>query len=179
MRKTNQANGKALARPSTGLRSAACLLLSISLMASAQQLTVDDEVEGMTPEDTAVLYRQSVFYLMQTQMNQLKRLIVKEAAADRESIATIAQQLHQTAALTGYAFGEYAAMGFDIPTTAAASIWENPDGFADAVNYLQESAAELATVADMTAAADAAQLKAALIGVGKSCKACHEDFRSK
>lgn len=179
MRMTINTNGKTYARPMACVLYAVCFLLSISLTASAQQLTVEDEVEGMRPEDTAVLYRQSVFYLMQTQMNQLKRLIIKEAAADRESIATIARQLNQTAELTGYAFGDHATMGFDIPTTAAASIWDDPEGFADAVSYLQTRAGELAAVADTTAEADAKQLKAALIGVGKSCKACHEDFRSK
>lgn len=151
----------------------------VALSVSSQELTEADQVEGMDPSDTAILYRQSVFYLMQAQLGQLKRLIVADGAEDRESIATISQQLSHTAELTGNAFGNYAALGFDIPTTASADIWDDAEGFAEAVAYLQSQTAELAAVAEVNAAMDQAALKAALAAVGKSCKACHEDFRTK
>jgi cytochrome c556 len=60
---------------------------------------------------------------------------------------------------------------------AAASIWENPAGFTEAMVTFQEAAAAAMAASGRSGPADKAAFGAAMGPVFESCQSCHEDFR--
>ena len=60
-------------------------------------------------------------------------------------------------------------------TYALPAIWQKGDDFAKHGRAMVAEAAKLSQVA---AKKDSGELKAQVIALGKSCKACHEDYRS-
>ena len=61
-----------------------------------------------------------------------------------------------------------------VETEALPTIWENPDGFAEAVSNFQAAAVVFQTAA---ASGDMAATGGALRTLGGTCGACHDDFR--
>jgi cytochrome c556 len=62
-----------------------------------------------------------------------------------------------------------------IKTYALPALWQKPDDFTKLGKAMMAETAKLKQVA---AAKDAGTLKAEVITVGKSCKACHDSYRS-
>jgi cytochrome c556 len=62
-----------------------------------------------------------------------------------------------------------------VKTYALPVIWQKPDDFAKLAKAMQAEAAKLNQVAG---AKDEAALKAQVIATGKTCKACHDTYRS-
>ena len=61
-------------------------------------------------------------------------------------------------------------------TRALPAIWEKPDQFTQAVQALRSASAAMA---DAGKGGDMQAVRAALGGLGKACKGCHEKFREK
>lgn len=62
-----------------------------------------------------------------------------------------------------------------VKTYALPAIWQKGDDFTKHGKAMQAESAKLAQVA---AKKDPGELKAQVIALGKSCKACHDDYRS-
>jgi len=61
-------------------------------------------------------------------------------------------------------------------TRALPAIWAEPDKFKKASENFQAAVSQLV---EASKSGDEGKMKAAIGGVGKSCNACHDDFREK
>jgi len=90
--------------------------------------------------------------------------VVKGEVAFKEDVKGHAHALVELAKIAGKVFPKGSHEG---DTGALPVIWEKPDAFKKSYG---------AFVADT---GDMGQIGAALGGLGKSCKGCHDDFRKK
>jgi cytochrome c556 len=65
----------------------------------------------------------------------------------------------------------------DSPSEASSAIWEDWDAFLKLSEKLAENSRELASAAET--ASDASEIRSTFAETGKTCAACHEDFRIK
>jgi len=119
-------------------------------------------------------YRQSYFAMAAMNFGPMGAMVKGEAPWDAEKFAAYAKDLAAISSLNverGFAAGSDKGK-----TRAKPEIWENMDDFSDKLNNFREAAAELNTAA---ASGDANAMKAAFGATGKTCKACHDDYKSK
>ncbi|MBK8175558.1 MAG: cytochrome c [Rhodospirillales bacterium] len=116
-------------------------------------------------------YRKSVMEAIGGHTSALAAIIrgnvpyTEDASVHAKAIAPLAK-------LSTHIFPEDSKTG---KTEALAAIWEKPDAFKKAMDSFQEAADKLALAADD----EPKVLAAALGGLGKTCKGCHDDFREK
>jgi cytochrome c556 len=149
--------------------SAFLALLAASGFALAQSATQP------TPAEKAIKYRQSVFEVVAGNFGPLAGKAggkVDLSDADARKYAT---RLASIAEFTRDAFPDVSKEG---PTKAKPEIWSQRADFDKLVDDLTTKTRALA---DVTAKAgvSAEEFKAAVGGVGNSCKNCHEKFREK
>ena len=63
---------------------------------------------------------------------------------------------------------------FDVKTEALNKIWQDQENFSKRIDDLTKASAHLQQVA---ASGDKAAIKKAIVGVGKTCGGCHDDFK--
>ena len=99
---------------------------------------------------------------------------LQSGSPDAAVIAEAAATIHETSMgmETWFPEGSGPESGFE--TEALPAIWENPEGFAEAVMNFQTAAAELDTIA---ASGDMEAFQTQLRATGGTCGACHDDFR--
>ncbi|HEY6456581.1 MAG TPA: cytochrome c [Steroidobacteraceae bacterium] len=131
-----------------------------------------------TPEQKAqvsVLTRQGLFKVQGFVFGPAGAMIRPGGKFD----AAMAQKAGERLQITGGLIPELFANDthtFSIPTKAREGIWTNKSDFDAKANDLVKAASEL----EMTAkGGDEAATKKAIIGVGKACGACHDQFRDK
>ena len=151
-------------------------VIALSADITAQTLSEQDQVSGMSAEDTAVLYRQSSFFMMQVHLNQLKDMLDQKQSFDHEKFATTTELLEQLTTMAGNGFADHTQLGLDIPSNAVSDIWQRPDEFRQAMVDLQMSAQKLVKLSQNSS--DLKPLQAGVVNVAKACKACHDDFRA-
>lgn len=79
-----------------------------------------------------------------------------------------------SAAMKGFPKGSGSAAG--VKTTALPVIWSKPAEFKAAQTKHQNAVAALKTAA---AGSDVAKIRAAVAGLGPTCKGCHDQFKAK
>jgi cytochrome c556 len=142
---------------------AAVLGAAIALPAAAQ---------FAKPED-AIKYRKAAFTVMGTHFGRIAAMangkipFDAKAAADNAEIATVMSKLPYAGFIDGTDKGE---------TRAEPKIWAEMDKFKAAAAKMQEEMAKL-NVAAKGGNLDA--IKAAVGDTGKSCKACHDNYRKE
>jgi len=124
------------------------------------------------PEDE-IRYRQSVMNVMGRNFGGVLGAMAKgdrpydqAAAVKAASLVDMLSTLHFDAFAPGTDKGA--------PTKADPAIWRDPAKFKAASERMQAEVAKLPA-----AARDLAALKAQVGETGKTCKACHDDFRMK
>ena len=122
-----------------------------------------------------ITHRQGIYTVMSGHMKVLKSILFQKhpLAADINYHAT---EILNAAQHHGNAFPEGSDKG---RTNALPAIWENPEGFQKAGDDLGKALAifiETTEIADMD---DPEEMQAAYKDVGKTCKACHDDFRKE
>lgn len=123
------------------------------------------------PQD-AIKYRKAAFTVMGTHFARLGAMangrvpFDAKAASDNAELVAIASRLPFTA------FGEGTDLG---ETRAKPDIWSENDKFRAAAVKMQEEVAKLEAAAK-TGSLD--KLKAAFGGAARSCKACHDSYRT-
>jgi len=128
------------------------------------------------PED-AIKYRQSAFTVMANHVGRIGAMAAMAAGRapfDAKAAADSAHIVNTLAALPFAGFGPGTDKG--MPNRAKPEIWS------DAAEFKAASEKMVAEVAKLDAAAKSGSLdaiKAAMGGVGGSCKACHDDFRAE
>ena len=123
------------------------------------------------PED-AIKYRQGAFTVMANHVGRIGAMAQGKAPFDAKAAAESADIVATLAKLPFAAFGEGTDKG--MPNRAKPEIWK------DAAKFKSASEAMIAEIGKLDAAAKSGNLEAiktAMGGVGKSCKACHDDFR--
>lgn len=125
------------------------------------------------PED-AIKYRQGAFNVMAAHFGRIAAMAQGRAPFDAKVAADNAALVATLSKLPFAAFGEGTDKGR--PQRAKPEVWKEAAKFKAAGEKMQ------AEVAKLEAAAKSGSLdavKAAVGGVGSSCKACHDDFRAE
>jgi cytochrome c556 len=149
--------------PTLLMTGAALLGSAIALPAAAQ---------FAKPED-AIKYRKSAFAVMAAHFGRVAGMangripFDAKAAADNAEVATVLSKLPYAGFVPGSDKGE---------TKAEPKIWTEMDKFNAAASKMQEEMAKL-NVAAKGGNLDA--IKAAVGETGKSCKACHDNYRKE
>ncbi|MDP2697406.1 cytochrome c [Thalassospira sp.] len=142
---------------------AATLGLGLSFAAQADEAT----------DNAATQSRQHLMSGIGGAMGTLGCYMKGECALPDPVVANLAKGVAYAASAAPGAF-EIATPDATLKTTAKADIWSDWDKFAPRFAVLEENALKLAAVAG-----DKAAMGPLLGEVGKSCKGCHDDFRSK
>ena len=119
-------------------------------------------------------YRQSYFALAAMNFGPMGAMVKGEAPWDAEKFAAYAKDLAAVSSLNverGFAPGSDKGK-----TRAKPEIWENMDDFSAKLGDFRTAAANLDSAAE---SGDADAMKAAFGATGKSCKACHDEYKSK
>jgi cytochrome c556 len=125
------------------------------------------------PED-AIKYRQSAFTVIGAHVGRIGAMAQGRVPFDAKAAADNAAIVSAMARLPFTAFGEGTDKG--MPNRAKPEIWK------DAAKFKAASDKMVAEIAKLETAAKAGNLdaiKAAMGGVGGSCKGCHDDFRAE
>lgn len=149
----------------------AALVVAVPLVAFAQG----------KPED-AIRARQSIMRVMALNFGPIGAMAAGEAPFDKTVFQTNAARLESVWAMNP---AQYFVAGTDKPvqgskiasfTAAKPEIWAQPDKFKATAGRAGEAISALAQAAK---SGDEKAMRAAAGEVGKSCKACHDDFRAK
>ena len=125
------------------------------------------------PED-AIKYRQAAFTVMGNHMGRIGAMAAGKAPFDAKVAADSAAIINTLAKLPFSAFGEGTDKG--MPQRAKPEVWKDAAKFKTAADTM------VTEIGKLDAAAKSGNLdaiKAAMGATGKSCKACHDDFRAE
>jgi len=135
----------------------------------------------MKPED-AIRARQSIMRVIGLNFGPVAAMAQGKIAFNKDVFVANALRLESVWAMN---IGRFFPAGSDKPvegskiagfTRAKPDIWSQPDKFKQAQDAMTQAVGKLATAAK---SGDEAAMKAAVGGVGKACKSCHDDLRSK
>jgi len=146
------------------------MIFALALMPLAGTVQAD-------PVDDAIKARQAYFQLLGDNTGALAAMAKGEVDYDAAVATARAQNL---SLLAGY------NLGFSFPpgsaksdragkTRALAAIWEDMDDFMAKVKGFEEAV----KLVEAQAGEGRAELGGAVAELGKSCKACHDDYRAK
>jgi cytochrome c556 len=125
------------------------------------------------PED-AIKYRQSVMTVMATHFGRVAGMAAGRIPFDANVAAANAALATSMSPLAFTAFGPGTDKG--APTRAKAEIWSNAAGFKAKGDEMQ---AAMTKLNDAAKSGSLDNIKAAAGGVGRACKACHDDFQAE
>lgn len=133
------------------------------------------------PED-AIRARQSIMRVIVLNFGPVAGMAQGKIAFNKDVFATNALRLESVWAMN---VARFFPAGSDKPvegskiaefTRAKPEIWSQSDKFKQAQQTMTEAVGKLAAAAK---SGDEGAMKSAAGGVGKACKGCHDDFRSK
>ena len=119
-------------------------------------------------------YRQSWFAMLGTNFGPMVAMLKGEMPWDQARLAEHAKQLEQLSAMDiTRGFGP----GTDKGTTRAKpEIWQNQDDFTAKMKDMHEASVALVAAVN---GGDRKAIGAAIGATGKSCKACHDEYKSE
>lgn len=132
--------------------------------------------------DEAIRARQSIMRVMALNFGPLDKMAAGEAPFDKAVFQANAARLESVWAMRPI---QYFVPGTDQPvpdskiasfTAARPEIWTQRDRFEAAA---QRAGEQISALAKAAKGGDEKAMRAAAAEVGKSCKACHDDFRAK
>lgn len=145
----------------------------LTVAAGLSALSLPAAAQFQKPED-AIKYRQGAFTVMASHLGRVGAMAQGRVPFDAKVAAENADIVATLSKLPFTAFGEGTDKG--LPNRATPAIWKEQAKWKAAADKM------VAEVAKLDAAAKAGnldQIKAAMGGVGQSCKACHDDFRAE
>ena len=135
-------------------------------------LSSNANADGVKPED-AIKYRKSVMGVMSWQFQPLGAMVKGERPFDKDVFVKNAAYLEVLGKMPLEGFVAGSDKG---ETKAKPEIWTEMDKFKGGMDKLQTETAKLAQVAKT---GDMNLIKAQFGETAKSCKACHDNFKSK
>lgn len=145
------------------------VILASLLVAAFSSNVSADEVK---PED-AIKYRKSVMTVISWQFKPLGAMVKGERPFDKDVFIKNAAYLEVLSKMPLEGFVAGSDKG---ETKAKPEIWAEMEKFKGGMEKLQAETAKLAQVAKT---GDMNQIKAQFGETGKTCKACHDNFKSK
>lgn len=124
------------------------------------------------PEDI-IKYRQSALFLLGQHFGPIAAMAQGKMPYDKNAAASHAALAETLASLPWDRFAPGTDKG---NTKAKPEVWTNQADFKAKADKMQEEVAKLAQVAKT---GDFDALKAQVGATGKSCKACHDEYRNK
>ena len=123
--------------------------------------------------DDAVEYRQGVFTVMAEHFGRIGAVVKGEKAFDKTAVQKDAAVVEMMSQLPWQAF----VPGSDMkPSHAKPEVWKQAAEFEKAAQKNREATAKLSEAAK---SGDLQMIKTAFGEAGKSCKACHDQFKKK
>lgn len=127
-------------------------------------------------DDKEVLqsYRQSWFAMVATNFGPMVAMVKGEMPWNDEQLAAASEQLVQLANMDisrGFSPGTDKGK-----TRAKPEIWNNTDDFGSKMQDMREAAIALQQT---VAGGDRKAITQGILGVGESCKACHDEYKSE
>jgi len=148
--------------------------LVVTVIAAGAALTsLSAAAQFQKPED-AIKYRQSVMTVMGNHLGRIGAMAQGKAPFDAKAAADNAAVVVTMSKLPWVAFGEGTDKG--MPTRAKPEIWKDQAKVKDLSNKMMAEAEKFEAAAK-TGNLDT--IKAAIGDLGKTCKACHDDFRAE
>lgn len=149
-------------------------LLAFALAACGGETPVDSGGDAAAAGEPAIIAERQTNF---EEIGDAFKAIRGEFEGDTPDLAVVgaqAQIINANAQKIGDHFPEGTGMDAGYDTEALASIWEKPDDFKAAHEKLVATSTALVEAA---ASGDASAAQAQVGEVGKSCKACHDQFR--
>jgi len=151
---------------------AALFTLTLTALLATPFASQAQQAQFAKPED-AVKYRQSVLSVMGTHFGRIGAVVKGEKPYDKNTVMADAALVEILSKLPWSAFPP----GSDLmESKAKPDIWKQMPKFKDYSEKMQKEVANLSTAAK---SGDLNKIKTAFGAAGKSCKACHDDFREK
>lgn len=146
----------------------------VALVASLGALaSLPAAAQFQKPED-AIKYRQSAFTVMGNHVGRIGAMAQGKAPFDAKAATESADIVATLAKLPFTAFGPGTDKG--LPQRAKPEVWSDAAKFKTAADNMMVEVGKLDAAAK-SGSLDA--IKLAMGGLGKSCKACHDDFRAE
>lgn len=147
--------------------------LSLAALAAATLVALPAQAQ-FRDADHAVQYRQSAFTLMATHFGRINAMAQGKVPFDAKLAVENAEVVAMVSKLPFAAFGP----GTDKPskrsTEAKPAVWAEAAKFKAGADKLNEESTKLLAAAR---SGNLDQIKAAVGGVGQSCKSCHDSFK--
>ena len=148
--------------------------LVVTVIAAGAALTsLSAAAQFQKPED-AIKYRQSVMTVMGNHLGRIGAMAQGKAPFDAKAAADNAAVVVTMSKLPWVAFGEGTDKG--MPTRAKPEIWKDQAKVKDLSTKMMTEAEKFEAAAK-TGNLDT--IKAAIGDLGKTCKACHDDYRAE
>ena len=139
----------------------------IALLCCPGQLLAESATEK------AIRARQSAYFLMGQQMGYINATLKGDVPLDKAALLVRAQALDVLGRLVFESFPAGSDQG---TTQAKPEIWQEPQRFRQLATESQSATAALRTAVE---AGDPKAIKTAYAATGRSCKACHDQFKAK
>jgi cytochrome c556 len=149
------------------------LLTAVATCAACIVIASPASAQFQKPDD-AIAYRQGAMNVMGEHFGRIGAMVNNKAPFDAKLAAENAAVVAFMSKLPFAGFIEGTEKGHD--TKAKPAIWKEADKFKAAATKMQEDVAKLNTVAQ---GGNMDEIKAAFGEAGKSCKACHDEYRAK
>lgn len=148
------------------------ILAGILLLGAAAPSFASDESKA----DEQIKYRQSAMVLVKTYFGPMGAMSQDKLPFDKAKVEQYSDILVTLAKLPIDQYPAGSEKGDKQKSRAKAEIWTDGAKFKQAGDKFAQEAAKLAQVAKSN---DAKAIKAQIGAVGKTCKACHDDFKEK
>lgn len=149
------------------------LSIAVAAAAAAYLFTATDVAAQAKPEDS-IAYRQGVYKIMGWNMGPLAGMVRGDRPYDKAAFAKHADNLAAVAPMALEGFGPGTDKG--AKTSAKPEIWAKMDDFKAKMDKMNAEAVKLAAVAKTGSLDD---IKKQFGATGATCKACHDDYKTK
>lgn len=147
----------------------------ISLIVTVMVLTASTAQGWASEIDVSVIHRQKIMDTVGALMGALGCVVKKECILDNKAVTHSAEGIAFMAELSGPAFRDKTE-GATVRHTAKPEIWHEWTKFQAGLKNMGETATKIAVLAASDNRNDAIE---AVGELGKTCKNCHDSFRTK
>ncbi|MCV2885126.1 cytochrome c [Aestuariibacter sp. AA17] len=151
------------------------LMLAVALSVSSISCgVIAEEAKSEKQAKTAVEFRQALMQLVRSNVGSLGAMSKGKIPFDAASMEKSGLRLEQLSLM----MEDYFALDtrkFDVGSESLPKVWEDQADYKEKIQALTDAAAKLQNVA---AAGNDSQYKAAIGGIFKTCKGCHDNYKA-